>query len=107
MCCTGPIRLNLSARLISHAIIFFSHNETASTGLSAAETISRTKLGKLFSWRTFMLALSMKITPSSGLHWLGGVWQSSKNSNFVKLVKITHHYHPLTELEKNYRWGEF
>jgi len=32
----------LSARLISHDTVFFSHNKTASSGLSAAETISRT-----------------------------------------------------------------
>jgi hypothetical protein len=37
-----PVRLNLSARLISYGTMFFSHNKTASAGLSAAETISRT-----------------------------------------------------------------
>jgi hypothetical protein len=31
-----PVRLNLSARLISHGTIFFSHNKTAVVGLSAA-----------------------------------------------------------------------
>jgi hypothetical protein len=35
------VRLNLSSRLISHGTMFFSHNKTASVGLSAAETISR------------------------------------------------------------------
>jgi hypothetical protein len=34
--------LNLSARLINHGTLFFSHNKTASVGLSAAKTISRT-----------------------------------------------------------------
>jgi len=34
--------LNLSARLISHGTVFFSHNKTAPAGLSAAKTISRT-----------------------------------------------------------------
>jgi len=29
-------RLNLSALLISHGTVFFSHNKTASAGLSAA-----------------------------------------------------------------------
>jgi hypothetical protein len=37
-----PVRLNLSSRLISHGTMFFSHNKTASAGLSAAETIQRT-----------------------------------------------------------------
>jgi hypothetical protein len=32
-----PVRLNLLARLISYGIIFFSHNKTASAGLSAAK----------------------------------------------------------------------
>jgi hypothetical protein len=36
------VRLNLSARLISHGIIFFSHNKTAPAGLSAAEIIQQT-----------------------------------------------------------------
>jgi hypothetical protein len=36
------VRLNLSARLINHDTVFFSYNESASTGLSAAKTISRT-----------------------------------------------------------------
>ena len=31
-----------SFELISHDIVFFSHNKTASAGLSAAKTISRT-----------------------------------------------------------------
>jgi hypothetical protein len=35
------VRLNLSARLISYGTWFFSHNKTASAGLSAAETMSR------------------------------------------------------------------
>jgi len=35
------IRLNLSAWLISYETVFFSHNKSASTGLSAIETISR------------------------------------------------------------------
>jgi hypothetical protein len=35
------IRLNLSARLISHDTVFFSHNKSASSSLSAAKTISR------------------------------------------------------------------
>jgi hypothetical protein len=36
-----PVRLNLSARLISHVIVFFSHNKTALAGLLATKTISR------------------------------------------------------------------
>ena len=32
-----PVRLNLSGRLISHGIVFFFHNKTASAGLSAAK----------------------------------------------------------------------
>jgi hypothetical protein len=35
-------RLNLSTRLISHGTVFFSHSKSASAGLSAAKTISRT-----------------------------------------------------------------
>ena len=38
------VRLNLSARLISHGTVFLSHNKTASAGLSAAKTITRTEL---------------------------------------------------------------
>jgi hypothetical protein len=36
------VRLNLSARLISHDTVFFSHNKTASAVLSAAKIIYRT-----------------------------------------------------------------
>ena len=39
---TCPIRLNLPAWLINHGTVFFSHNKSASAGLSAAETIGRT-----------------------------------------------------------------
>jgi len=38
--------LNLSAWLNSHSTMFFSHNKTASTGLSAAKTISGTAIPK-------------------------------------------------------------
>jgi hypothetical protein len=38
----GHVRLNLSARLISHGAMFFSHNKTASASLSATKTISQT-----------------------------------------------------------------
>ena len=37
-------RDNKSARLISHGIVFFSRNKSASAGLSAVETINRTAL---------------------------------------------------------------
>jgi hypothetical protein len=38
----GHVRLNLSARFISHDAMFFSHNKTTSASLSATKTISRT-----------------------------------------------------------------
>jgi hypothetical protein len=41
---TKSVLLNLSAWLISHVTVFFSHNKSALAGLSAAETISRTAL---------------------------------------------------------------
>jgi hypothetical protein len=37
-----PIRSIVSAMLISHDIVFFSHNKTASAGLQATKTIKRT-----------------------------------------------------------------
>jgi hypothetical protein len=37
----NPVYLNLSARLISHGTIFFSHNKTTSASLLAIKTISR------------------------------------------------------------------
>jgi hypothetical protein len=37
------VRLNLSTLLISYGTMFFSHNKTAPAGLSAAETIQRTR----------------------------------------------------------------
>ena len=37
-----PVRLIVSAMLISHDTLFFSHNKTTSVGLSATKTISQT-----------------------------------------------------------------
>ena len=39
----SPVCLNLSVRFISYSIVFFFYNKTASAGLSAAKTISRTE----------------------------------------------------------------
>jgi hypothetical protein len=40
----GTPALLISARLINHGTVFFSHNKTAPGGLSATETIQRTGL---------------------------------------------------------------
>jgi hypothetical protein len=37
-----PVHFNLSVWLITHRIVFFSHNKTAPTGLLTAEIIQRT-----------------------------------------------------------------
>ena len=62
-----PVRLVVSVRLISHDTLFFSHNKTTSTGLSAAKTISRVSrsishasthcenMFELFNWSCFIL----------------------------------------------------
>jgi hypothetical protein len=55
-----PVRLNLSARLINHDTVFFSHNKTASAGLSVAKTISRTASRSLAKKLIHLLALCFK-----------------------------------------------
>jgi hypothetical protein len=40
----GPVRLDLSARLMIHDTLFFSYNKTTSAVLSAVKTISGTEL---------------------------------------------------------------
>jgi len=62
-----PVRLNLSTRFISYGTLFFSHNKTASAGLSAAKTISWVSrsishasthcenMFELFNWSCFIL----------------------------------------------------